>query len=164
MGRLLSRGNVFRFGAVAILSLAAAAYMMVGPPGLLAKSESAMFCAECHSDEYAAWSHAGAHRRLKCVDCHLPNGNHLEHYFWKSIDGIKDVTFFNLGFMSDRIETTGHGREVLQANCIRCHEARVDAMDRTRPCWGCHRRLRHYTTGSVAVRASSSGRGELAWQ
>jgi cytochrome c nitrite reductase small subunit len=163
MGLLLSRRTVLGSVVVAILSLGIGAFMLLGPPQLLAKSESAMFCAECHADEYAAWSHAGAHRRLKCVDCHLPNANPAEHYFWKSIDGVKDVVSFNLGFMSDRITITGHGEEVIQQNCIRCHEARVSVIDRTRRCWGCHRRLRHYLTGNMQTR-STSGEGEQAWK
>ena len=48
-----------------------------GPPRLFAKSESPEFCGSCHVMEaqYETWFHAGAHRRIKCVDCHLPNDN-----------------------------------------------------------------------------------------
>ncbi|WP_330217060.1 cytochrome c nitrite reductase small subunit [Geobacter pickeringii] len=134
--------------------LALTAFLLVGPPRLLAKSESPEFCASCHvmGDQYAAWSHAGAHRRLKCVDCHLPNGNPVVHYVWKSIDGMKDVISFNTGHIPDPITLSGHGTKVLQANCIRCHEATVARMDTTRQCWGCHRQLRHKLTGIIATR------------
>lgn len=163
MGRRVSRRNVYWLAIGSLLSLAVAAFLMVGPPQLLAKSESAGFCAECHADEFAAWSHAGAHRRLKCVECHLPNDNPAEHYFWKSVDGVKDVSFFNLGLMSDRIAVTGHGIKVIQQNCIRCHEARVSVIDQGRQCWGCHRRLRHTLTGSMQA-GSTFGGGEQAWK
>ncbi len=137
------------FGGAAIM-----AFMLLGPPKLLAKSESPEFCASCHvmEPEHTAWMHSGAHRRLKCVDCHLPNGNPVVHYTWKSIDGMKDVVRFNSGFVPERIELSDHGEKVVQENCVRCHEAAVARMDTTRKCWGCHRQLRHRLTGTIASR------------
>lgn len=128
--------------------------LLVGPPQLLAKSESPEFCgSSCHvmEEQYTAWSHAGAHRRIRCVDCHLPNSNHLEHYLWKSIDGMKDVVAFHSGELPERINLSRHGSQVVQENCIRCHAEAVSAMDTTRQCWSCHRQLRHRLTGTVAV-------------
>ena len=129
-------------------------FLLFGSPQLLAKSESPAFCASCHvmEEQHTAWSHAGAHRRIRCVDCHLPNGNHLEHYVWKSIDGMKDVIWFNTGMVPERITLSGHGAKVVQSNCIRCHEQAVSEMDTTRQCWGCHRQLRHRLTGIIAAR------------
>ena len=144
---------------ITILSMAFAgsallAFLLVGPPQLLALSESPAFCASCHvmEEQHAAWSHAGAHRRIRCVDCHLPNGNPLVHYVWKSIDGMKDVVVFHSGMVPDRITLSEHGAKVVQGNCIRCHAEAVSQMDTTRQCWGCHRQLRHRMTGMVAVR------------
>ncbi len=129
-------------------------FLLVGPPQLLAISESPAFCASCHvmEEEHTAWSHAGAHRRIRCVDCHLPNGNPLEHYVWKSIDGMKDVVFFHSGMVPDRIALSSHGAKVMQNNCIRCHAETVTQMDTTRQCWGCHRQLQHRSTGIVATK------------
>ena len=102
-------------------------YFMLGPPKLLAKSNSPDFCGGCHvmEDEYEAWSHTGAHRRKKCVDCHLPNENAGVHYVWKAIDGLKDVAFFYSGRVPEQIKLTKHGEKVLQTNCVRCHENTV---------------------------------------
>lgn len=140
--------------ALALLAGVVTLFMALGPPRLLAKSEAPAFCAGCHvmEEQYTAWSHAGAHRRLRCVDCHLPNANPLEHYVWKGIDGMKDVVSFNTGLIPERIELSDHGKRVVQANCIRCHGAAVSNMDTTRQCWGCHRQLRHRLTGTVATR------------
>ena len=126
-------------------------FLMFGPPKLLAKSESPDFCASCHvmGPEYEAWSHMGAHRRNKCVDCHLPNGNAGIHYVWKALDGMKDVGFFYSGHVPERIRLTDHGAKVLQANCIRCHEATVEFVNHERKCWECHRRLNHTRSGSI---------------
>lgn len=133
---------------------AVTAFLLVGPPQLLAKSESPAFCAGCHvmEEQHAAWSHAGAHRRVRCVDCHLPNGNAFVHYVWKSIDGMKDVVSFHSGMVPERIALSKHGEKVLQANCIRCHDQAVSMMDTTRQCWSCHRQLRHRLTGTLASR------------
>ena len=128
-------------------------FLLLGPPKLLARSEAPIFCGGCHvmDSEFEAWAHAGAHRRKKCVDCHLPNKNMAIHYIWKSIDGIKDVGFFFSGLAPERIKITDHGKKVLQANCIRCHEATVSMINQERPCWDCHRRVAHIRTGTIAT-------------
>lgn len=126
-------------------------FLLLGPPHLLAKSESPDFCASCHVMEaqHTAFMHNGAHRRLKCVDCHLPNENLAAHYIWKSIDGMKDVVVFNSGKVPERITISAHGAAVLKANCIRCHETLVSQMDKSRNCWSCHRRITHNGTGAL---------------
>ena len=133
------------------LALVAGLFLMVGPPQLLAKSETPEFCASCHIHEavYEAWFHEGAHRRKQCVDCHLPNENVPMHYAWKSIDGMKDLVLFNAGHVPDDIRITDHGKKVVQANCIRCHESAVSMIDQDRPCWDCHRRVMHKRSGSI---------------
>ncbi|KAF0231757.1 MAG: cytochrome c-type [Desulfovibrionaceae bacterium] len=135
-------------GAVA---LATALFLAVGPPQLLAKSETPEFCASCHvmEAEYEAWFHQGAHRRKLCVDCHLPNDNLPAHYVWKSIDGMKDVAVFNSGRVPDDIRITEHGKRTVQANCIRCHEATVEMINQERSCTDCHRRIMHKRSGGV---------------
>lgn len=137
--------------AAGVAGLAILAFVLVGPPHLLAKSESPEFCASCHvmEEQHTAWSHAGAHRRIRCVDCHLPNGDPIGHYFWKSIDGMKDVIFFHSGQVPERITLSSHGTEVVQQNCLRCHEETVSRMDTTRQCWKCHRGLQHRLTGTI---------------
>jgi len=137
-----------------LVAVGGALFLAVGPPQLLAKSESPAFCASCHvmEEEHAAWSHAGAHRRLRCVDCHLPEGNPIVHYTWKGIDGMKDVISFNTGMVPDRIVLSEHGTEVVQKNCIRCHQQTVSHMDTTRRCWFCHRQLSHRLTGARGTR------------
>lgn len=136
-------------GIVMILSL----YFMFGPPQLLAKSDQPEFCVSCHvmEAEYEAWVHTGAHRRKKCVDCHLPNENMTVHYVWKAIDGLKDVAFFYSGNVPDQIKLTSHGKKVLQANCIRCHDNTVMLIGTDRTCWNCHRRIAHKRSGVLAT-------------
>ena len=136
--------------AVALL-LVVCAFLLVGPPKLLAKSDSAGFCAGCHvmEYEYSAFMHSGAHRRQRCTDCHLPNRSAAVHYAWKSIDGLKDALFFYSGKVPERIRLSEHGAKVLQANCIRCHETTVSMINTEQRCWNCHRNMTH--TGSGAI-------------
>jgi cytochrome c nitrite reductase small subunit len=148
----IKSGKSLRFLAVAvILGGAASLFLLLGPPQLLAKSESPAFCGSCHVMEaqHAAWSRAGAHRRNQCVDCHLPNQNIAAHYIWKAIDGMKDVGFFYSGLAPEKITITNHGKKVLQANCVRCHSTTVDMISKDRQCWDCHRRLAHTRTGAI---------------
>ena len=128
-------------------------YLMLGPPHLLAKTESPDFCASCHVMEaqHTAFMHSGAHRRFKCVDCHLPNENPATHYIWKSIDGMKDVIFFYSGKVPDKIKLSAHGAQVVRSNCIRCHSTLVSQMDTSRNCWSCHRRITHTGTGAIST-------------
>jgi cytochrome c nitrite reductase small subunit len=138
-------------GAMALCAALLGFFLLFGPPRLLAKSESPAFCASCHvmKPQYAAYMHNGAHRRLKCVECHLPNDNLASHYIWKSIDGMKDVVVFNTNTVPERIEISEHGAAVVKANCIRCHHALVSQMDTSRNCWSCHRRMTHTGTGAL---------------
>jgi cytochrome c nitrite reductase small subunit len=126
-----------------------AVFVSFGPPQLIAKSESPLFCASCHSmqSQYEAWFHVGAHRSIKCVDCHLPNQNLGAHYLWKSIDGLKDVVVTYSGKVPERIAITGRGQQTVQSNCVRCHAERVARIDQQRHCWECHRFLQHQLAG-----------------
>ncbi|HXX58676.1 MAG TPA: cytochrome c nitrite reductase small subunit [Thermodesulfovibrionales bacterium] len=126
-------------------------FLSLGPPKLLAKSESPNFCSGCHvmESEYEAWIHTGAHRRNRCIDCHLPNENLGLHYVWKSIDGLKDSLFFYSGRIPEQIKLSSHGQKVLQENCIRCHGTTVEFINHDRKCWECHRGITHKRSGSM---------------
>lgn len=149
-----------RILAAGVCALLVGLFLALGPPGLLAKSESVSFCAACHvmEGQHTAFLHSGAHRRNKCVDCHLPNDHPVSHYVWKSIDGMKDVVFFYSGRVPERIELSGHGARALQANCVRCHETLVSQITVSRNCWECHRRITHTGTGSVKTLPPDPGR------
>lgn len=151
MGEPRKKKGGLYLAVILVVGLGVSLFFMLGPPKLLAKSEEPDFCNQCHVMEsnYEAWIHAGAHRRKLCVDCHLPNQNIGIHYVWKAIDGLKDVAFFYSGRVPERIAISEHGKEVLQANCIRCHETTVTMMDTGRQCWSCHRRISHKRSGAI---------------
>ena len=148
----MGRKRVIFLFFIGLSIVAVSLFFMFGPPKLMARSGEPDFCARCHvmEAEYEAWLHAGAHRRKRCVDCHLPEDT-AAHYVWKAIDGVKDMLFFYSGKVPERIELTRHGKKVLQTNCVRCHEMTVSLVDTQRKCWGCHRRIMHRSIGTIAT-------------
>lgn len=138
-------------GLLAAIAVAVGAFVSFGPPGLYAKSESPEFCASCHvmETEYENWFHTGAHRRLKCNDCHLPNDNFPRHITWKGIEGMRDTFDFYSGRVPETITISDHGAAVVQENCRRCHEQTVSMINEDRNCWKCHRRLSHKNSGTL---------------
>jgi cytochrome c nitrite reductase small subunit len=132
-----------------VISAGIGVFVAFGPPQLMAKSEAPQFCSSCHvmESQYEAWFHVGAHRSIRCIDCHLPHQNLPVHFLWKSIDGMKDVVIFYSGKTPQTIEITPRAQDVLRANCIRCHSERVAMIDQDRKCWECHRFLKHNLAG-----------------
>ncbi len=113
-------------------------------------SESPVFCNSCHvmNYQYENFVHNGAHQNKKCTDCHLPNDNIANHLLWKGIDGTKDVIYFYGGLYRDEIKISGHGKDVVNRNCIACHSEMVSRVETGgRSCADCHRRHTHKHTG-----------------
>jgi len=124
-------------------------FIVFGPPGLFKKTSSPDYCGSCHVmyDMHDHWFLSGLHRSIKCVDCHLPNNNLVNHVIWKGIDGMKDLLYFHFMLFSDPIEITSHGKTTLQANCVRCHGDMVSRINiDAKNCWECHRRVNHRVT------------------
>jgi cytochrome c nitrite reductase small subunit len=138
---------------IVIILLVGGGFLAFGPPGIYAKSETPEFCGSCHvlEMEYEAWFHSGAHQRIKCVDCHLPNDTLARHLVWKAVDGVKDALAFHTGRISDPISLSKHGAAVVQDNCRRCHAEIISRINEDRQCWDCHRSLSHKRTGSIAT-------------
>jgi cytochrome c nitrite reductase small subunit len=136
----------------------AALALLFGPTRMVELTESPEFCGLCHSmDPHSAtWRHS-MHRSARCIDCHLPNDNFANHYFWKAIDGNKDVFYEFSGLREhDEIELSAHGHRVLQANCIRCHGGMVEHINKKRACVDCHRAAGHKAQGLPQTREDQS--------
>ena len=146
------RTRLLRIAGLVVLVLAVVgAYVSFGPPGLFAKSNTPEFCAQCHvmEAEYENWFHNGGHRRLKCIDCHLPNDNIARHLSWKGYTGMWDAFVFYSGRVPETIQLSESGAVLLQENCRRCHEETVAKINEDRNCWQCHRRLSHRHSGAM---------------
>jgi cytochrome c nitrite reductase small subunit len=147
--KLLKKLNWKVLVLLVILGGAVGGFLSFGPPQLMAKTESPLFCNSCHVMEsrFEAWFNVGAHRTIRCVDCHLPHENMPAYYVWKTIDGMKDVVVFYSGKTPQNITISEHGKKFVQANCIRCHSERVAMINQDRNCWDCHRFLQHQLAG-----------------
>ncbi len=135
---------------MALVAAAVGLFVNFGPPKLYARSGTPEFCASCHvmESQYENWIHNGGHRRIKCIDCHLPNDNMARHLVWKGIEGMRDAYSFYSGSVPDPIRLSSHGATILQENCRRCHEQTISMINEDRNCWQCHRRLSHKTSGA----------------
>lgn len=138
-------------GLLAILGGGVGAFVGFGPPGLYARSGTPEFCAGCHvmESQYENWFHHGAHRRAKCVDCHLPNDHAVRHFVWKGIDGMWDAYVYYSGQVPDTITLSKAGAAIVRENCFRCHAEMVSRINEDRNCWQCHRRVSHKSVGAM---------------
>lgn len=130
----------------AAAAAAVAVFVLWGPPDMMARTSTPDYCNSCHvmNLEYESWFITGLHRNARCVDCHLPNTGFLRYYFWKGIDGMKDLVMFHTGTYSEDIGISSHGKKVVKENCIRCHEGMLTMINTDdRNCWECHRRVMH---------------------
>jgi cytochrome c nitrite reductase small subunit len=141
--------------------LSSAFYFSKAPSYL---SDKPTTCVNCHimAPQYATWSHS-AHREVtNCNDCHVPHNNVFNKYYFKAKDGMRHATIFTLRREPQVIFIKSASKEVVQNNCIRCHEpiisdplmSSVDPQfmcSRTdRKCWDCHRETPHGTVNSLS--------------
>jgi cytochrome c nitrite reductase small subunit len=138
----MKRKVIFIILAVVFVSVIFAAW---GPPDFYHKASTPEFCASCHVMEYEhnAWFNS-MHRTIKCVDCHLPNNNFVNHAVWKGYNGAKDIIYYYGRLFDERITISPAGKSTIQKNCLKCHQGMISIIkieDRT--CWSCHRRVNH---------------------
>jgi cytochrome c nitrite reductase small subunit len=111
-------------------------------------------CNNCHvmDAQYENWYHASHERLTNCADCHLPHQNIVSYYLYKGYSGMRDVYSFTFKTYPDAIRATEQTDEIIQANCIRCHNDTVEnILAGPQPfdqnCWGCHRSVAHGPRG-----------------
>ena len=115
-------------------------------------------CNNCHAmdAQYENWAHAPHENWAKCTDCHLPHDNPFMYYMEKGRQGMKDTYAFTTGNIPVAIRASEATKEIVQKNCIHCHEAAVEdimmgAQPFDRYCWECHRRVAHGPRGISIV-------------
>ncbi len=145
MSRISKRILYYAGGGLVLLVLFWS-FVPGSPANVIEKTSSSEYCAGCHlmEDYYETWLKKGHHRQLKCVDCHLPNDNIANHLLWKGITGGWDFVRFHSGFHPDPLTIHSKGKEFVDMNCLRCHEATVAKVHHEdRRCIDCHRNTRH---------------------
>ena len=134
-----------------ILSLAIFGWVTNAPSYL---GHEPSVCNNCHvmDAQYEGWFH-GTHKQFSsCSDCHLPHQNMVSYYIYKGYSGMRDVFSFTLKTYPAAIRATKQTDEIVQTNCIRCHNDTVEAVLAgpqafDRYCWDCHRSAAHGARG-----------------
>ena len=110
-------------------------------------------CNNCHVMDavYESWYHGGHKQWANCNDCHTPH-DLIPKYITKAKSGYHHVTAFITGKIPDAIRAKEESREVVQENCVRCHEQTVSTlmesdMEFDRYCFECHRSVAHGERG-----------------
>jgi len=128
-------------------------------------SDNPETCINCHvmNPQYATWFHSSHRERASCNDCHVPHDNAFNKYFFKAKDGLRHAAMFSLRLEPQVIYIKEEGAEVVQQNCIRCHNdlitdnkmlAKTNQFDHFRTegrhCWSCHREVPHGRVNSLS--------------
>jgi len=139
-------------------------YVMVESKALSYLSDDPKTCVNCHvmTPQYATWQNSSHRQWASCNDCHVPQDNVFKKYFFKAKDGLYHASVFISRGEPEVIRMHEAGDEVVQNNCIRCHQkqitdARLESMvgshfeDRTeRKCWTCHQEVPHGSIHSLS--------------
>ena len=120
-------------------------------------SENPKACVNCHvmNHQYDSWANSGHHHVATCNDCHLPKGG-IQKYIAKARNGYNHSLAFTLENFPEPIRIGRVNGEILQQNCVRCHEGLVhDAIlapeaahsaknsEEPQSCIHCHRNVGH---------------------
>lgn len=133
-------------GAVAGIFLLFAFTLQIPAVGKTIGSPQA--CGSCHVMKYEVVTlERSAHRDLACLDCHAPKG-----LVEKPVEEIKSASRHLFIFLSnatpDVIKPQHESKEIIQANCAKCHAPTVDQvhvnqLESGKFCFDCHRDVPH---------------------
>lgn len=115
--------------------------------GLSYLSSDPRACANCHimEPQFDSWQKASHHTAAVCVDCHLPHAG-VEKWLAKARNGWNHSSAFTLQNFPEPILITPPNAQILQENCLRCHDALVhDIAAASGPprCVACHVSVGH---------------------
>ncbi len=107
------------------------------------------FCGSCHvmEEQVETFMHSSHHIAAECGDCHVPH-ELVYGAFDKAYTGTKDL--IGVIFNKDPFEISAgkHSKDVVQANCVRCHQEFLNEVGNTmdengKYCFDCHRNTPH---------------------
>ena len=120
-------------------------------------------CNNCHVMDaaYEGWYHGGHQIWATCVDCHTPHAI-IPKYLIKARHGAVHVTMFTLNLIPEPLRAKEETKNIVQKNCIRCHEETVSEiadgkMDAGRYCFECHRSVAHGERGITILPYQDKG-------
>lgn len=109
-------------------------------------------CVNCHvmREQFDSWNHSSHKEVAVCNDCHTPH-DPIRKYAVKGINGWNHSLAFTLGDYPSNIQIREFNADVVQENCVDCHEALVSqivtdaAHDDSLDCVACHGNVGHRT-------------------
>lgn len=128
-----------------LLACAVGMAVVVGIAYTVKATDGPAFCGGCHAMSEAAWTHSrSVHKQFDCSECHLP-ADVVAKLPYKAQIGLHDIYVNTTSTVPDLIHTTPKMKDVIQANCRRCHiGSTMDvAMDVKPYCTDCHRTVPH---------------------
>jgi cytochrome c nitrite reductase small subunit len=89
-------------------------------------SDDPRACVNCHimRDQYDSWQKSPHHDVATCNDCHTPKGL-IRKYWTKAENGYHHSRAFTLQDFHEPIRIRPKNHEVVQDNCLRCHQSFV---------------------------------------
>jgi cytochrome c nitrite reductase small subunit len=147
-GALRSLGLTLPLALAVSIGIAAGigAYTFRYAEGLSYFKKDPKACVNCHimRPQYDSWQASSHHQVAVCIDCHLPPG-FFAKYLVKAENGWRHGEKFTRQDFVEPIVAQPAAREILQANCLRCHDGLVheilgapDAKGAELPCTHCH--------------------------
>lgn len=128
-------------------------------------SDEPSACVNCHimAPYYDSWNHSSHATWTNCNDCHVPQGNAVEKYAFKAVDGLYHAAIFTIKGEPQTIRPRDASNTVIMENCIRCHTqlntefvktgmisyAQVKAGE-GKACWDCHTQVPHTKISNLA--------------
>jgi len=122
-------------------------------------TDQAAFCGSCHSMDTSFWTFGkSGHAKLACNDCHAPQ-NLAAKIPFKAQAGTADVWATVSKNIPDVIHASKLHKDVIQANCVRCHQPTLEtvAMDAKPWCVDCHRSVPHKSRTPISTRKVADG-------
>ncbi|MCE7792076.1 NapC/NirT family cytochrome c [Salipaludibacillus sp. CUR1] len=120
-----------------------------GTAGTMKATDSGEFCASCHLMETAYESYSASnHATLSCNDCHAPRDSTTSKMAYKAKAGASHVYMNTIGSnnIPNVIHATAESKDVINANCIDCHETGIKNVAHDGAydsCIDCHRQVPH---------------------
>lgn len=105
-------------------------------------------CLNCHvmRDQYESWNHSSHKEIAKCNDCHTPH-NLVGKLYVEAVNGWNHSVAFTFETYDDNIRIKDFNAEVVQNNCIECHENFVSQIvsheGEEVECVACHGNVGH---------------------
>jgi cytochrome c nitrite reductase small subunit len=153
----------FIFGLFGLV-IGLGAYTLYASKSWTYLSDEPETCLNCHimGSQYQSWAKSSHRVWANCNDCHVPQDKFLRKWAFKATDGLYHAAVFTLGTEPSVIRARPATYEVLQENCLRCHEPLVTEFTKMssdynsvisgqkKACWDCHRETPHSSVSSAS--------------